>query len=95
MSAKKKPNDDLGPLPHSDRNAELQELSLRAITNALPVDSFVFRRERETDTGVDGTIEIKQSGDYTGVRSYVQVKSSEIPRRQRSDGTIAHSIWST
>jgi hypothetical protein len=75
MSAKKKPNDDLGPLPHSDRNAELQELSLRAITNALLVDSFVFRRERETDTGVDGTIEIKQSGDYTGMRSYVQVKS--------------------
>ena len=92
MPAPKKRNHNLGPLPHSDRNAELQELSLRAISNALPAESFVFRRERETDTGVDGTIEIKQSGDYTGMRSYVQLKSCEVLRRQRSDGTIAHSI---
>ncbi len=92
MPAPKKRNHHLGPLPHSDRNAELQELSLRAINNALPVESFVFRRERETDTGVDGTIEIKQSGDYTGMRSYVQLKSCEALRRQRSDGAIAHSI---
>jgi len=92
MPAPKKRNHNLGPLPNSDRNAELQELSLRAIHNALPVEDFVFRRERETDTGVDGTIEIKQSGDYTGMRSYVQLKSCEVLRRQRSDGTIAHSI---
>ncbi len=90
MPASKKRNHNLGPLPHSDRNAELQELSLRAISNALPAESFVFRRERETDTGVDGTIEIKQSGDYTGMRSYVQFKSCEVLRRQRSDGTI---VW--
>ena len=64
--------------PHSDRNAELQEYSLRAVANALPPEKFVFREERKiNDAGVDGTIEIKILGDPTGMRAYVQVKSSE------------------
>jgi len=92
MSAKNPGSKDLGPLPRSDRNAELQEHSVRAINDLLPVEKFVFREETKIDAGVDGTIEIKQSGFYTGMRSYVQVKSCEQPRRVKEDGSIAHSI---
>jgi len=78
--------------PHSDRNAELQEYSLRAVANALPPEKFVFREERKIDAGVDGTIEIKILGDYTGMRAYVQVKSSEQDLRPKKDGSIAYPI---
>jgi hypothetical protein len=81
-----------GPLPHSDRNAELQEHSLRALNGVLPVERFVFRPEEKIDAGVDGTIEIKYFGDYTGMRSYVQIKSCEEPARPKRDGSIAFSI---
>jgi hypothetical protein len=92
MSAKRPRKHEPGQYPHSDRNAELQEHSFRAIMNALPPERFVFRKEHGIDAGVDGTIEIKIQGDYTGMRSYVQVKSCEHPLRPKKDGSIAFSI---
>ena len=50
--------DDLGPLPQSDRNAELQRLSFRVFQNFLPSDQFVIRDERIEDAGVDASLEL-------------------------------------
>ena len=48
-------NESLGQLPKTDRNAELQRLSITALRAALPADKFVFRDERTDDAGVDGS----------------------------------------
>ena len=92
MSSKRPRKRIAGRFPHSDRNAELQEHSFRALINVLPPEKFVFREERKIDAGVDGTIEIKVLGDYTGMRSYVQVKSCEETPRPKKDGSIAYAI---
>jgi len=44
---------DLGPLPKSDRNAELERISLAALHAFLPADRFLFRDERTSDAGVE------------------------------------------
>lgn len=51
-------NPNLGPLPGHDRYAQNEELSIRALRDALPVDRFVYRDERTNDEGIDGSIEL-------------------------------------
>ena len=50
---------NMGPLPEGDRQDTLQQLSLKAIQNFLPVGMFLFRDERADDKGVDGALEVK------------------------------------
>ncbi len=64
---------DLGPLPKTDRNAELQQLSLAAFKSALPKDKFLLRDERTDDMGVDGSLELVVDGHPTNFRSQVQL----------------------
>lgn len=47
--------DDFGPLPEGDRQDTLQQLSLKALRNALPEGKFLFRDERADDKGVGNT----------------------------------------
>jgi hypothetical protein len=72
---------DLGPLPKTDRNAELQRLSFRAFNAVLPTDKFVFRDERTEDAGVDASLELlARSGEtagYTNLRSQIQLKGTD------------------
>ena len=80
--------------PHGDRNADLQQYSLLAIQNALPIEHFVFRLEQKIDAGVDGTIELRLDGDYLNMRAHVQVKSCETAKPKQG-GSIPHRIEAT
>jgi len=88
--------DDLGPLPQGDRNAELQKLSLVAFQEALTpfVDRLWFRDERVDDTGVDGSLEVKAEGCHTNLRAQVQMKGTENPRFLE-DGTATLQVASS
>src|SRR4051812_9991649 len=68
---------DLGPLPVSADNAELQRESLKALNALLKgQDNIIFRDERVEDYGVDGSFELKLHGRMTNFRGQVQMKGS-------------------
>ena len=81
----------LGPLPITDRNAELERKSLAAIRSAFPADRFLFRSESTEDAGVDGSLELLVDSAYTDLRSQVQLKSTDNSRTNQ-DGTISIQI---
>ena len=78
-------------LPQSDRNSQLERLSISKFQAALPISQFVFRDERVTDAGVDGSLEILVDEQYTNMRAQVQLKSTES-KKARKDGVVTHSI---
>jgi hypothetical protein len=78
-------------LPRVDRNAELERRSLIAFQAALPADKFVFRDERTTDAGVDGSIELLADSSYTNLRAQVQLKSTDS-RDTNADGSISVQV---
>jgi hypothetical protein len=84
-------NDDMGPLPESDRQDTLQQLGLQALRNRLPVAMFLFRREVEEDKGIDGTLEAKSKGQFTNSRAALQLKSTDKPKRNL-DGSVSYPI---
>jgi hypothetical protein len=77
--------------PKSDRNDDLEELSLTAFKNILPVEKFLFRDERIKDKGVDGSLELKTDCGYTNLRSQVQLKSTDSEDVNK-DGTISVEV---
>ena len=85
------PNPDLGPLPGNDRNAQLQQLSIKALSNALPEERFVFRGERDIDAGVDGTLELINNAAYTNLRAQVQLKGTDSDRLNQ-DGSYSLQV---
>ena len=52
---------------------------------------FVFRDERQTDAGVDGSLEILIDGYYTNMRAQVQLKST-AKKDPRQDGVVTFPI---
>ena len=88
--------DDLGPLPQSDRQDTLQQLSIKQFRNALPEDQFLFRDERVDDKGVDGSLEVKIDGKFTNCRGQVQLKSTDAdpsrPGTFNKDGSYSESV---
>lgn len=64
-----------GPLPRVAATHILESRSIRALQNALPIDTYVFRDERVTDFGVDGSIELIAEGRATNIRAQVQLKA--------------------
>ncbi|MDI3291920.1 DUF4365 domain-containing protein [Polyangium sp. 15x6] len=72
MSAQKL---DLGPLPDADNNSVLEQASLAALRGLLPPERFVLRDERETDLGVDASLELRIDGKGTNFRSQLQLKA--------------------
>ncbi|MGD0012056.1 MAG: DUF4365 domain-containing protein [Terriglobia bacterium] len=80
---------DLGPLPESDENAELQRSSLKALNSLLQnQDDIVFRDERIEDYGVDGAFELKIGGRMTNFRGQVQLKGTSSAEANQ-DGSIS------
>ena len=84
-------NGNLGPLPKSDRNDALQELSFRAFENLFPIEQFRIRDEPGKDMGVDRYIEVKADSLDTNLRSQVQLKAEETAEKN-TDGSISKSI---
>jgi hypothetical protein len=82
---------DLGPLPKADRNAELQRRSIAVFQASLPPDKFVFRNEPADDAGVDGSLEALVDGEYTNLRSQVQLKSTDS-NDKNSDGSVSVQV---
>lgn len=83
---------DLGPLPISDQNAELQRSSIKALNSLLlDQDAILFRDERTEDYGVDGTFELKVSGGMTNFRAQVQLKGT-LSAEANQDGSISLSV---
>lgn len=82
---------NMGPLPKSDRNDELEELSHNAFADAFPVKDFRVRAEPGKDRGVDRYLEVKSNGYDTNCRAQVQLKSMEtaVPN---ADGSISKAI---
>ena len=83
--------DDLGPLPISDRQSELERLSLIALNTALPNDKFKVRDERTDDAGVDVSLELLIDGRSTNLRAQVQLKATDHPKIN-ADASISHSV---
>lgn len=83
--------DCLGPLPRSDRPDELQQLSIRALQQLLSPDQFRFRDERTDDKGVDGSLELLIDGQFTNLRSQLQIKATEDEGMNR-DGSVSLSV---
>jgi Domain of unknown function (DUF4365) len=83
-----KPTGELGQLPKSDRNAELQRRSIAVFQASLPADQFVFRDERSDDAGVDGSLELLIDSSQTNLRSQVQLKSTDS-QKTNSDGSVS------
>ncbi len=81
-------SENLGPLPKMDRNAELQRRSIAVFQESLAPDKFVFRDERADDAGVDGSLEVLVDGQYTNLRSQVQLKSTDSGDRN-IDGSVS------
>ena len=84
-------SDQLGQLPESDRADELEELSLRALQNALPVERFRLRSEPGKDRGVDQYLEAKLDGRDTNCRSQLQLKGQDSAK-ENQDGSISRSV---
>src|SRR5437667_9299493 len=83
---------DLGPLPASDRNAELQRHSVKAVHGLLRnTDEILFRDERIEDYGVDGSFELKVGGAFTNLRCQVQLKGSDVVK-PNADASISHQV---
>jgi hypothetical protein len=83
---------DLGPLPLSDDNAELQRESLKALNALLKgQDNIIFRDERVEDYGVDGSFELKLHGRMTNFRGQVQMKASGNVK-PTNDGLISFPV---
>jgi hypothetical protein len=58
--------DNLGPLPQSDRQAELQRLSFKKLDGLLAnQDELLLREEPKEDRGVDASFEVKLPQGYT------------------------------
>jgi hypothetical protein len=83
--------DDFGPLPQSDRNAELQRISFVAIQGAFPSDKFVFRDERVEDAGVDGSLELLVGSGQTNLRSQIQLKGTDSDKFN-ADGSFSLQV---
>ena len=81
-------SENLGPLPKADHNAELQRRSIAVFQASLAPDKFVFRDERIDDAGVDGSLEVLVDGQYTNLRSQVQLKSTDS-RDRNADGSVS------
>jgi hypothetical protein len=84
-------SNNLGPLPKADRNAQLEELSFRAFQNALPIEKFTFRDERDKDKGVDGSIEVIVESGHTNLRAQVQLKGTDV-EDVNSDGSVSVQV---
>ena len=81
----------LDDLPEDDRNSEIQELSARALQEALPTHRWILREEPQPDRGVDFSIELKINGGCTNVRAQLQLKGTESTTLN-GDGSASHSI---
>lgn len=80
---------DLGPLPQSDDNAELQRTSIKVLNSLLQdQDAILFRDERTEDYGVDGAFELKIGGRMTNFRAQVQLKGTASVEGNQ-DGSIS------
>jgi len=83
---------DLGPLPTSDENAELQRESIKALNALLKKqDDIIFRDERVEDYGVDGSFELKLNRRMTNFRGQVQMKAAGR-LTPLVDGSFSHSV---
>lgn len=80
---------DLGPLPESDDNADLEETSIKALNSLLQhQNAILFREERGRDYGVDGAFELKLGAYKTNFRAKVQLKGTASVEANR-DGSIS------
>jgi hypothetical protein len=83
---------DLGPLPESDDNAELQRSSIKALNSLLQgQDTILFRDERIEDYGVDGSFELNIQGHVTNFRANVQLKGTASVEVNQ-DGSVSLSV---
>lgn len=83
---------DLGPLPKSDDNAELQRKSIKALNALLQdQDNLIFRGEPVEDYGVDGSFELKIGGRMTNFRAQVQLKATASVEPNQ-DGSISFPV---
>lgn len=84
---------DIGPLPESDRNAELRRISITVLKSFLEHNDelIIWREEPVEDYGVDGSLEAKIGKGMTNFRSQAQVKGTDRPR-VNIDGTISLSV---
>jgi len=85
---------DLGPLPQSDDNAQLQRTSVRALHSLLlGRDDLIFRNEPVEDYGVDGSFELILHGEVTNFRAQTQLKGTASVEHNQ-DGSVSLPVRS-
>ena len=83
---------DLGPLPIADSNSSLERKSIDALHALLKGhNTLLFRDERTSDYGVDGSFELIRDGRVTNFRGQVQLKATG-QLRPNKDGSISFSV---
>jgi Domain of unknown function (DUF4365) len=80
-----------GPYPQGGRPDDLQQQSLLAFRNAMPVDRFLIRDERVDDKGVDLALELKHVDSFLNIRSQVQLKGTD-DEQLNVDGSYSRAV---
>jgi hypothetical protein len=88
------PVPDLGPLPKADRNDALERESFVALQGAVPANRFLLRDERQSDKGVDASLEVLVDGTCTNLRSQLQLKGTDSDKLN-ADGSFSLSVDSS
>lgn len=84
--------DQLGPLPQSAPEHELERIGLQAFQGFLSDHPYLIPRdERLVDYGVDLSLEVVSDGRPTNCRAQAQLKSSTSPKYNQ-DGSTSVSI---
>jgi hypothetical protein len=78
-------------LPLSNRNEDLETISINRFKSLFPADQFEIRPETLRDKGIDMHVEIKKSGKYTNFRFAIQLKATDS-LKLNSDDTFSLQI---
>lgn len=79
------------PLPRSSNQESLETISRNELSELFDPELFEIREELQRDKGIDLTIEVKEEGFYTNFRFAVQLKSSNVSKKN-SDGSISFGV---
>jgi hypothetical protein len=81
----------VGPLPGVDENDRLERDTVAHFQSAVPTDRFIFRDERQSDKGVDCSLEALLDNGATNLRSHVQLKGT-TDDVLNADGTFSKTV---
>jgi hypothetical protein len=80
-----------GPLPGVDGNDQLERETVARFQSEIPNDRFIFRDERQSDKGIDCSLEALVDNGVTNLRSQVQLKGT-AEDALNADGSFSKTV---